>query len=295
MTGKDKKVYAILTAILLAVAASWGLNGVYFNRGQLEKPVFLQHRIEAENGAGSSFILYRLQNRTDERRVEAIELPGIEVRGTTRIRHIEYRQQTLDGYMLEIADTESPAAKVSDEQPIVVRKADVRYDDGSRETADIGEVRFYPPSAAPSDLLYAIGGGSSNRNTGHATLEAGAPVKILSLQSPYLEEAAGKLSLFWADSGTAYEPFDMEQPAGDNPLANLTLPKQVGKKHKTSLGYRFVDRDSRDWSTVYRLLPVMTVQSGERTLDLRPASIEDNPSPSESQIRQFVRSGREKS
>ncbi|CAM3585484.1 MULTISPECIES: hypothetical protein [Saccharibacillus] len=320
--------YWIFAGLAVALTACWVFNLAYYRAGQLEKPVFLTHHIEAENREGAILHLYALQNRQedDPGRIVEVSLPGLEQAEVSVSWSDTYRNQELVQYAVRL-ERESAGdirfgAWAEDDKPIKFDTVEVRHLDGSRSTEPIGELYVYPYTEATEALSVPETRGSGERS-GQTTIRAETDLRVTGVDRAAQAAGDGQLQLYWSTGSAARQPAASEGASANGvPLEQAKFPAVLRTGEQAVLSYARLERGDEDWATVYSIMPrveiEMEAQAGTRigpgtsesagtesatetasgvgpgTSGSLPLFTEIMPRPDERQVRQFVLARRDR-
>lgn len=286
-------------SLAVAIAACWVFNVAYYREAQLEKPIFLDHYIEAESGSGAIFYLYVLENRGAENRVERIQIPELAEAQVSLAWRDTYRYQEL--MQFEVFMNQEQASEIyfehweNAEEPIVIKQVDVIYTDRSVSTENIGEIRLYPRLNSTDKPLSAQHIAVEEQN-GQSTVIANEDLKIAGVDYNDAARLGNRLELYWGQGSEVGER-DFEQPEEERiigtPINEVKFPIELKAGEEATVRYRFRDSTAHDWTKVYRLLPQFSVETPSETIQARPMTIQYMPYPSEDEVRKFVEERRE--
>ncbi|WP_037285346.1 hypothetical protein [Saccharibacillus sacchari] len=285
--------------LAVAVAACWLFNVAYYRESQLEKPIFLDHYIEAESGSGAIFYLYVLENRGAGNRVERIRIPGLEEARVSLSWRDTYRYQELARF--EVFLDQEAASEIyfenweNAEEPIVIEQVEAMYTDGSVLNENIGEIRLYPrlySTDKPLSAQYA----AMQSQSGQSTVMAQEDLKIAGVDYDDASRLGNRLELYWGQ-GSEVGEWDFERPEDERiigkPINEVEFPIGLKLGEDATVRYRFQDATAHDWTKVYRLLPRFQVETKQETVEARPMVVQYDPYPSEDEVRQFVEERRD--
>lgn len=294
MFRHNRMAYWGFVGLAVAVAACWFFNVAYYREAQLEKPVFLDHYIEAEIDGGGLFSLHVLENREADNRIERIRIPGFEEAGVTRGWSETYRYQELTSFEIfldqETASEINFENRQNAEEPIVIKQVEVMYTDRSVLTENIGEIRLYPRVSYAARPLTAQDN-VTEAQSGQSTLVAQENLTVTGIDYNNASRLGNRLGLYWGQ-GSEVGDWDFEQPEDDRiigkPINEVKFPIKLKVGEEATLRYLFRDATVHDWTKVYRLLPQIRVATEKETVEARPMAIRYMPYPTEDEVRKFV-------
>lgn len=300
--------YWIFAGLAVALTACWAFNLAYYREGQLEKPVFLTHYIEAENREGAIIHLYALQNRQedDPGSIVEVSLPGLEQAEVSVSWRGTYRNQELVQYAVRL-ERESASdirfgAWEEDDKPIKFDTVEVRHLDGSRSTEPIGELYVYPYTEA-TEALSVPETRESGERSGQSTIRAETDLRVTGVDRGARAAGGGQLQLYWSTGSAASQPAASEGESTNGvPLEQAKFPAVLRTGEQAVLSYALLERGDEDWATVYAIMPRVEIEvaaqagtrNGPGTSGSLPLFAETMPQPDERQVRQFVLARRDR-
>lgn len=204
---KNNRIYKGIL-ILAAVLVLAGTGIVYYFR--LEQPVFFAHyydvRVDRESSYSEDMILRYVTNAYDRRvvtAVEFLEIPGVMLWASEREEAIfswEGEDDSIPGEVhgrysvrkVYVRNFSLPEDVEADGK--VLRKAKVRFDDGSEMTVDMGELHLYEDERRDETHPFEhVSSSSSSDGTSQTVYRILDELTVTEAENPLAERLKGRL------------------------------------------------------------------------------------------------------
>lgn len=210
--NRRKIAFAAAVWALLWAGSLW-----LYDQKMLDKPLFFPHYYQVDcSEEQCEAELHYLVNRNQELKLVAVQIPGVQE--PIRVRAFDHRN--VNNYQkMQSAQLTIPVAS---QLPQSARQIKVMFEDGSRQTVEIGELRFSKDQPMENLVDFMSSSGSSDGS--HATsFRAITPFRItgITVSPPVL---------------TAN---DLQIKINGKPLSELTLPLQVAANDQLTVSSFF--------------------------------------------------------
>ncbi|RXT01915.1 hypothetical protein [Ammoniphilus sp. CFH 90114] len=165
---------------LLALVLLWVGNMTYYQRHQLDEPLFMKHYYNIVTlGNQLNFELYYLVNQREDVGIYRLHLPDSEIDLYPTWEHDNNHSQY---HKLKNARFEwDEVALESLKDDMQIREIEVEFTNGSRKLVDIGEILIRKTNEDPA-YIHSQSSGSSSDNTGFSHYRQKEELKFIGLK-----------------------------------------------------------------------------------------------------------------
>lgn len=198
----QKKVGLGLVVLILL----WVGNIVYFQRYQLEEPMFMKHYYSLQNiGNKLEFDLYYLVNHSEDVGVSRVHIPAL---GLDAYPAWDHERSRLQYQKVRSVHLEWDVTNLrSLDQQVKVTELEVEFTDGSSQHVNIGEIMFNRVKA-DHPYLHSQSTGSSSDHTGFSLFREKELLKPVGLKNlpPHLDTGVLTFQLNSQDISLGIQP-----------------------------------------------------------------------------------------
>ncbi|UVI31686.1 hypothetical protein [Paenibacillus spongiae] len=286
-----------LILVIAVILAGWIGNGIYYERQQVDKPVFFQQYIELGDYEGQQVELSYLENANGGKRISTLEFPGFELYRIENAQNDQqYRYQINKKFLLSI---DKPTLDILRQPGKAITKAKVYYRDGTKaDEVDIGEIRYSGKTFTPHSPVEHSSSMGSSDNLGYSVLRVAEPVTLTTIESELAASLPDWLKIDIAVTSPA-DPKIPQPEAGANegvPWQELRLPMELPKGTTIKISYRFNfnqgDDRAEEALNYYKILLWVEGMEKNGRAFRTAVHIQYDPYPSEDDIREMTRNAR---
>lgn len=269
--SKTKRNVLWLVVIILIVG-SWTGNVWYYDRSQLEEPLFLRHHITMFGNVHDHIELQYLENKN-----EGIQVSWIQIDELPQLRFQLFERSSYTHQVRKIAaaDWSPEELNLEENTPLTIHEIIVHYNNGESKRVPIGEINVLWRQPVNHDPLEVASSGGSSDGTGFTAVRATQPLTVEDIDYTFRD----KMPSF-------------ELKLANTSLDELTYPIQLAERHGLNLNYRWRDfRDNPYRYDVFRSHIVLRLRDQNQREVITYLPINQNLSFSEHDIRRLVQSG----
>ncbi|GAA0134315.1 hypothetical protein YSY43_11550 [Paenibacillus sp. YSY-4.3] len=308
-----KRIATVIVFIL--ITGSWVGNLLFYNASQLPEPVFLKHYFEVQGALGQMFELKYLENKAADRRVNGLYIKELPMSSVTIFPdQIQYNHQSMGTARVQFSEADLEeldrnSQSNDEDDSITIQRVLVYYSDGSLEEVDVGEIHVIPDhsvadeSSEPDRPVSSSSSGSSSEQLGYTSFQILHPIKLIGVQSRYLDSLSGWLQA--ALNSTAlegrYGQEKVEVVFNDYvytgvPFQNIKFPLSMTAGQSVSAIYKF-DHSAKTAPAlklaVYRFMIHLDFEDESGAKYDYPVYIQYDPYLKESDVKDIVKARRQ--